>query len=53
MVGAVVGIGLLIGFMLLITYAHGPGRADGKPKAVWDCGDADCRYRNRAMHKHP
>lgn len=41
---------VLIGFLL--TYAHSH-RADGRTSAIWDCGQDDCRYRNRAMHRHP
>lgn len=51
--GGVIAVAGLFAFMAFMAYAHGPGRADGKTKAVWDCGIDSCRYRNRNMHKHP
>lgn len=53
MLAGFLGLALFVGFVILITYAHGPGRADGKTKAVWDCGIDGCKGRNRYMHKHP
>jgi hypothetical protein len=47
-----IGLMVFVAVGLLITYAHSH-RADGKASAVWDCGDATCHYRNRAMHRHP
>lgn len=52
MLGGIIALAAFFLVGIVITYAHSH-RADGKPSAVWDCGDETCRYRNKSMHRHP
>lgn len=49
--GGLIALLVVVLVGVLVSYAHSH-RADGKLSAVWDCGQQDCRYRNRSMHRH-